>query len=262
MDALGRPAKMMDKLGGRLPKALALSVALHLALMMLIQPARQDRGAKVALQARIVAAPIRPVPRPSTATAGETRLSESPLAAAPIPDASGVDSRLSESPPAAAPIPNDSVPVPAPTQLAPELPHSGASAGITEPTAEAGGIDAAERQAVVSGPSTALPQIPIMSDPRWYTARQVDRRPELMTPTLPVYPEEARRQGIQGSVVIEVRIDEYGQVRDIAILEANPPGVFDTAVLEVFGRAQYSPAIRDGRPVRYIGKYRVMFELD
>ncbi len=101
-----------------------------------------------------------------------------------------------------------------------------------------------------------------MLDTRWYTARQVDRRPELLTPQLPVYPEMARRRGIEGSVVIEVHIDEYGRVREIAVLEANPPGVFDAAVLEVYGKAQYSPAIRDGRPVRYIGKYRVTFELD
>lgn len=101
-----------------------------------------------------------------------------------------------------------------------------------------------------------------MLDTRWYTARQVDRRPELITPTLPVYPEQARSQGIQGSVVVELHIDQFGRVRDIRILASDPPGVFDAAVQEAYGQAQYRPALLDGRPVRYIGKYRVLFELD
>jgi TonB family protein len=141
-------------------------------------------------------------------------------------------------------------------------PQPEAVAGGSERAAPDDAAGSGVRETVPTGPASGLPEIPVMLDTQWYTARQVDRRPELMTPALPSYPEEARRQGIQGSVVIEVHIDEYGRVHEIAVLEANPPGVFEAAVLDVYGKAQFSPALLHGRPVRYIGKYRVSFELD
>ncbi len=102
----------------------------------------------------------------------------------------------------------------------------------------------------------------MLVDTRWYTAREVDQRPQLTAELRPTYPEEARRLGIEGSVVIELEIDESGRVRSLKVLESNPPGVFDEAVRMTYGRATFSPALRNGRPVRYLGRYRVSFELE
>lgn len=242
MEAASLLVKMMDKLGGRMLKAIVLSVALHLALMMLIQPARQQGSVGVVLQARIVAAPAEPATPPSDATTAETDLPGRPAAERPLP--------------------SNAQTAPVPTQAQPASPPPETVAGGSERAAPDDVVGSGVRETVPTGPASGLPEIPVMLDTQWYTARQVDRRPELMTPALPAYPEEARRQGIQGSVVIEVHIDEYGQVREIRILEANPPGVFEAAVLEVYGKARYKPAMLNGRPVRYIGKYRVLFELD
>jgi protein TonB len=240
MDAASLPMKTMDKPGERLLKALVLSLALHLALIMLIKPAPQGVAREVVLQARITTTSMQPEARPSMATE----------AAAEPPERAATE----------VPMPTDTAPTP--VQPQPQQTEVGSGSEGPEPNVQSGETKMGEPEAVVSGPSTGLPEIPVMLDTRWYTARQVDRRPEIMTPALPVYPEEARRRGIQGSVVIEVHIDEFGRVREIAVLEANPPGVFDAAVLDVYGRAQYRPAVLDGRPVRYIGKYRVLFELD
>lgn len=242
MDAASQLAKMMDKLGGRMLKAIVFSVVLHLAFIMLIQPARQEGIVEVVLQARIVAASTEPVPPASVATRVEADQPERPAAEPPIPS----DTLTA--------------PVPARAQAAPPQPE--AISGGSERAAQDDTAGSGVPEAMPSGPSTGLPEIPVMLDTQWYTARQVDRRPEIMTPALPAYPEEARRRGIQGSVVIEVHIDEYGRVQEIGILEANPPGVFDAAVIEVYGKARYNPAVLNGRPVRYIGKYRVLFELD
>lgn len=226
-----------------LARAMLLSLALHLALIMLIQPAPRSGPTEVILQARLVA-PDGAAARPSPLPRVETDLTESRIAAAPIhPDAPSTPLHTEEA--AAPPTPK--------TDADTEKPEAGDGAAAPEPR---------EQVAVGSGQASVLPEIPVMLDTRWYTARQVDRRPEIMTSALPAYPEHARSRGIEGSVVVEVHIDEAGRVRDIQILEADPPGVFDAAVLEVYGHALYRPALLDGRPVRYIGKYRVLFELD
>lgn len=243
MDAANLLAKMMDKPGDRLLKAIVFSAALHLALLMLIQPAPRSGPTEVILQARLVV-PEGAAARPSPLPKVETDLTQSRIAVAPIPP----------DPP--------STPLPTEEAAASLKPETGADAEKPEPDDGAAASEPREQVAVGSGQTSALPEIPVMLDTHWYTARQVDRRPEIMTPALPVYPEQARSRGIEGSVVVEVHIDETGRVRDIQILEADPPGVFDAAVLEVYGQALYRPALLDGRPVRYIGKYRVLFELD
>ncbi len=244
MDLARLLAKLRDKTGERLLKAIVFSTALHLGLMLLIQPARWTGPNEVVLQARIAAATTPPAARAPAVTEAKTEQPTTPEARLPPPTER-----------ASTPAPIPAPPVPPPTEA---VTHTDAPA----PTAQAGEVKTAEPGSAAVGPATGLPEIPVMLDNLWYTAREVDRRPELLIPVLPVYPEEARRRGIQGSVVIEVHIDESGRVREIEVLEANPPGVFDAVVLEVYGQARYSPAILNGRPVRYIGKYRVLFELD
>ncbi|MCS6785916.1 MAG: energy transducer TonB [Thiobacillaceae bacterium] len=107
-----------------------------------------------------------------------------------------------------------------------------------------------------------MPQIPVPFDTRWYTAREVDSRPQPLGDVLPTYPEEARALGLTGSVLVALHIDETGEVRAIEILESHPPGVFDEAVRAAYAQARFLPAFRAGRAVRYVGKYRVLFELD
>ncbi len=243
MDDASLAAKMMDKQGRRLLKAIVFSAALHLALIMLIQPAPYGGSVERVLQARIVAAPTPPASQPPVATEAAAAPSE-PLAAD-------------------VPIPSDKASTPPPAEAQPvRRPETGSGADADVSTARGDEAEKSPQGSAASAPATGLPEIPVMVDTHWYTARQVDRRPELLDPVLPVYPEEARRRGIQGAVVVEVHIDESGRVHDIKILESSPPGVFDVAVLEVYGKALYSPALLNGRPVRYSGKYRVLFELD
>jgi len=47
----------------------------------------------------------------------------------------------------------------------------------------------------------------------------------------PIYPREAEQQHIQGSVKVRLSVDLEGNVSDAQILSAEPPGVFDEAVL-------------------------------
>lgn len=223
----------------RFYQALALSALLHLILVVLIQPARWAGPSEVVLEARLVPAqattpPVErdetPPPGPSPTPASVAALSPSkPLSpASPTPTSPPQDNRM-------------------------VLPPSG------EQRAEPVTKGAAMRD---DSPALPLPEVPLLVDTRWYTAREVERRPEPLGEILPAYPEEARRRGIEGSVLVALHIDEAGVVREVEILQSTPPGVFDAAVIAAYGQARFQPAARAGRPVRYIGRYRVLFELE
>jgi protein TonB len=231
-----------------LARALALSAALHAAVLMVVQPAPGGRAETLVINARL----LPPAPRPEALPEAPLPTPEPPLEAepAPTPPVAPI-ARAPE--PEAVTVPTPAAPA-APAE-APVAPVQPASPGPVQPEAVAGAAGARDT-------SPGLPRIPVMLDSNWYTARQVDERPRLLESRLPRYPEEARRKGIEGSVVVQVHIDQFGKVREIEIIESDPPGVFDDAVRVAYEGAPYAPAVLGGQPVRYIGKYRVRFELD
>lgn len=104
--------------------------------------------------------------------------------------------------------------------------------------------------------------VPSMMDLRWYGAREVDSHPKALSQIEPIYPEAARRRGQTGWVKLRLKIDEFGGVKEAEVVEATPAGVFDLATLQAFEQARFEPARKQGRPVRYEGYFRVVFELD
>ena len=65
---------------------------------------------------------------------------------------------------------------------------------------------------------------------------------------LPAYPVAARERAMEGSPVVEIWIDEHGQVNDVAIVES-AGGLLDGAVLEAVAGWRFSPATLQGVPV-------------
>jgi len=65
----------------------------------------------------------------------------------------------------------------------------------------------------------------------------------------PDYPERAKRAGIEGTVILEVSIDEEGRVIDAAVKQGLGYGC-DQAALEAVRKARFHPArAEDGNPV-------------
>lgn len=75
----------------------------------------------------------------------------------------------------------------------------------------------------------------------------------------PVYPDEAKTQGIQGVVIIEVRIDEEGRVSDARVLRSIPE--LDEAALEAVRQWMFTPTLLNGKPVPLIMTVTVNFTL-
>jgi TonB family protein len=77
----------------------------------------------------------------------------------------------------------------------------------------------------------------------------------------PDYPESALTQRISGSVVVEYTVDTHGETRDIHVVEASPPGVFDQAAMNAVKHWRYAPVVVNGSAVDVPVKTRVRFEL-
>ena len=80
--------------------------------------------------------------------------------------------------------------------------------------------------------------------------------------TPPDYPQTAMAQRLSGSVTLEYTVDTRGEPRDIHVVEAIPPGVFDQAAINAVKRWRYAPTVVDGAAVEVPAvRTRVRFEL-
>ena len=74
-----------------------------------------------------------------------------------------------------------------------------------------------------------------------------DQRPlQLVSGAGPIYPVEAKAQGVQGEVVVRYNVTAQGMVVDAEVVSSNPPGVFDNAALEAVKSWRFNPPVVDG----------------
>jgi len=84
--------------------------------------------------------------------------------------------------------------------------------------------------------------------------------PKLVKKVNPVYPEEARKRGIQGTVIIEAKIDEAGRVIDTLVLRSVPE--LDQAAVDALRQWVYEPMVISGKPVKAVFAVTVRFKFD
>ena len=72
--------------------------------------------------------------------------------------------------------------------------------------------------------------------------------PRFKRQVAPNYPLMARRQGVDGRVVLRLTIDDCGRLMGVEVVEDAPYGFVDAAVSAV-KRSTFYPALVDGRPV-------------
>lgn len=214
----------------RLALALAASAFLHLALMLgvAIKPPASRAIPQAVIEARLVKLPAAAEP-----------------ASAPKPPAA---------PAIQIPAEQDQ-PAKAVVEAAPLPTHEA-------PPAQAGPLPAAE----TPGPSSPRPALEtrIAEDPTYYQASQLDEMPKKQwaSEERPDFPEEAHRENVEGHATLELRIDEYGVVRGVRVVEESPPGFAWGKSADAFFRARrFDPAIKGGRAVKSRMLYRVSYIL-
>lgn len=75
----------------------------------------------------------------------------------------------------------------------------------------------------------------------------------------PDYPEDARAQHVQGTVVLDVVVGRDGQVETVSLVEGNAR--FLASAAEAVGRWRFAPLIRDGGAVRFKSHITLHFGL-
>lgn len=85
--------------------------------------------------------------------------------------------------------------------------------------------------------------------------------PVIVNRVEPAYPEAYRRAGISGIVILELAINETGQVENYAILKSLGPAL-DMAALDAVRKWTFRPATRYDKPVPVLFNLTINFKLN
>ena len=77
----------------------------------------------------------------------------------------------------------------------------------------------------------------------------------------PAFPPLLRAQNIEGSVTVEVRIDEKGRVISARVIEASRFDEFQKSALEAAKKQVWMPATQGGKPIQYTLTYTYRFRI-
>jgi TonB family protein len=77
----------------------------------------------------------------------------------------------------------------------------------------------------------------------------------------PIYPDSAKKAGIEGAVYIRVSLDSKGKVRDARIAKSSGSEMLDKAALDAAHQCEWKPAVRSGRPIAIWVSYKIIFQM-
>jgi len=78
-----------------------------------------------------------------------------------------------------------------------------------------------------------------------------------VTKVEPDYPREARRKGIEGTVLAHLSIDERGNVTDVKIVQATPSRIFDREAIAALMQWKFQPSGE-----KWIGEIEIGFKME
>jgi len=220
----------------RVVAAMSISIAVHLALIGLLR--------------------VNPVAAPAAA--------DIPVIEARLQSAEPPPLQVPPQMPAPATAP-EMAPEPAheaPPKLVPPAPVVSASQPVQTVPVTPPAVPTAPNPAPQSNSALPAVNVPLLVDPTYYTAKQVDVQPRALAAINPVYPPDAVARGTAGWVVLKLKLDESGNVQDIEVSDASLPGIFDQSALYAFRNAHFAPAQKDGRAVKSLVQIKVRYELD
>lgn len=127
------------------------------------------------------------------------------------------------------------------------------------------GADPKDIQAIqqlqAAKPATSAASNPARSATAGLTPQQLASYLKRSKYVSPEYPSKALSQRLGGAVTVEYIVGTNGDPRDVRVIEANPPGVFDRAALNAVKRWHYDPVVINGTPVEVPVRTAIRFEL-
>ena len=90
---------------------------------------------------------------------------------------------------------------------------------------------------------------------------KLDRIPRARSQPPPAYPAALRHDGIEGTVVVEFKVDLDGNVYSATVLSATNPGFVDSA-LRAVERWKFEPGRKTGKKVRFRMSVPLVYSID
>lgn len=131
---------------------------------------------------------------------------------------------------------------------------TGSDAGVPEgmeggvPEGQVGGVPGGVVGGVVGGRLGGL--VPV---------RDYDQGPRLLRSVKPTYPQDAFVKKIEGTVLLEILIDDHGRVVRARVLQSVP--LLDAAAIAAVKQWLFQPAVRRGRPVPTVANAPISFRI-
>ena len=86
--------------------------------------------------------------------------------------------------------------------------------------------------------------------------------PQVVSQVTPLYPPAAEAARFEGSVTLAAEILKDGSIREVAILESDPPGLgFEQAATDAVKQWRFDQAAKDGRAVESYTVVRLHFRV-
>lgn len=95
---------------------------------------------------------------------------------------------------------------------------------------------------------------------RWVRIEPPVQAPVVAQRVEPKYPDDYRRAGVGGVVVIEAAVSETGTVEQVGVIKSVAPGL-DMAAAAAVREWKFKPATRDGKPVPVLFNLTINFKL-
>jgi len=255
---------------GRVARPLACSLAIHLGLVALavfagamgLASPEPPRTVWLDLEPVVVPTPpAPPVPAPVTPPRPVRPRVAEPRKTPPAPTVAEPSAPPQVQPPprevAAPEPPAQSLPSPPQPPVAMESPKAAETDRAAAPPAVAAGV----REPIDSAPSSGAPQARSSNDAgkSAVASRTPDAapggpivraaRPKGGYQVRPVYPEYARRAGIQGTTLLRIHIEADGHVSDVSVQRSAGHQSLDEAAAEAVRRWRFEPALNSTGPV-------------
>jgi protein TonB len=106
-----------------------------------------------------------------------------------------------------------------------------------------GGIKAAPKALAAPKPKLLVSKKPI-------EPAEAITKPQPINPSLPAFTAAARQAGVQGKVILELTVNETGEVTDARVVKGLGYGL-DEAALAAAKKYRFAPATQAGRPVAF-----------
>jgi protein TonB len=196
-----------------------------------------------------------PTPREALAFYSPERIIQLQDVDLPAPSRGASPRRTTTTPVASARVP-DSAPIVAPAAVTPETGAEvdssnarGVARALERSAGEVTGLGVPAMPAPAAPPPTAAPiRLHSGIDP-----------PRKLVDVPPAYSEVARQIRREGVVIVEVVIDERGEVASVRVLRS--VGLLDDAALEAVRRWRFAPARLNGSPIPIVMTVTVVFKL-